>query len=181
MVERIDFKEDLKQVISLPWLKIWMAGFATGLMVALLSLVVELPGILEEGILDLINDGDLLSGEDPKHIFLGTVLVFLLISVMTSFVLTAFVLINGSKTVQFLFVWSLVLSGYFALIFFSLSMVGIVVLSVCSALFEGEWGLLMLAAVCVYPAYLSVKAGYYCIVKIPKVSDWIYKSLAKTG
>ena len=48
MVEKIDFKEDLKQVISLPWLKIWMAGFVMGLFVALVSLAVELPGILGE-------------------------------------------------------------------------------------------------------------------------------------
>ena len=181
MVEKIDFKEDLKQVISLPWLKIWMAGFVMGLFVALVSLAVELPGILREGILNLINDGDFMPGKDPKLSALAFVLVFLFVGMMTSFSLSAMVLLNGSKTAQFLFVWSLVLSGYFALIFFSLSMVGIVVLSVCSALFEGEWGLLILAAVCVYPAYLSVKANYYCIVKISKVSDWIYKSLAKTG
>jgi hypothetical protein len=28
MVEKVDFKKDLRAVISLPWLKIWMAGFA---------------------------------------------------------------------------------------------------------------------------------------------------------
>ena len=50
MVEKIDFKEDLKQVISLPWLKIWMAGFVVGLFVALTrvnglgSMVFDLPG-----------------------------------------------------------------------------------------------------------------------------------------
>jgi|TARA_B110000467_G_C18095117_1_gene354070 hypothetical protein len=27
MVEKIDFKEDLREVISLPWLEIWMAEF----------------------------------------------------------------------------------------------------------------------------------------------------------
>ena len=181
MVEKIDFKEDLKQVISLPWLKIWMAGFAMGLMVALVSLAVELPGILREGILNLINDGDLMPGKDPKLSALAFVLVFLFVGMLTSFSLSAMVLLNGSKTAQFLFLWSLVLSGYFALIFFSLSMVGVVVLSVCSALFDGEWGLLILATVCVYPAYLSVKGSYYSIVKISKVSDWIYKSLVKTG
>ena len=181
MVEKIDFKEDLKQVISLPWLKIWMAGFVMGLFVALMSLGMALPALLKEGLLNLINDGDLMSAEDPKLSALAFVLVFLFVGMLTSFSLSAMVLLNGSKTAQFLFVWSLVLSGYFALIFFSLSMVGVVVLSVCSALFEGEWGLLILAIICVYPAYISIKGSYYSIVKISKVSDWIYKSLAKTG
>jgi hypothetical protein len=181
MVEKVDFKKDLRAVISLPWLKIWMAGFVMGLMVALVSLAVELPGILREGILNLINDGEFMPGKDPKLSALAFVLVFLFVGMMTSFSLSAIVLVTLCLTAQFLFVWSLVLSGYFALIFFSLSMVGVVVLSVCSALFEGEWGLLILAAVCVYPAYLSVKASYYSIVKISKVSDWIYESLAKTG
>jgi hypothetical protein len=27
MVEKIDFKADLREVISLPWLEIWMAEF----------------------------------------------------------------------------------------------------------------------------------------------------------
>ena len=181
MVKKIDFKEDLKQVLSLPWLKIWMAGFVMGLFVALVSLAVELPGILGEGILNLINDGDFMAGKDPELTALAFVLVFLFVGMMTSFSLTAIVLLNGSKTAQFLFVWSLVLSGYVALISIGVNLVGIVVLSVYLGLVEGEWGFLILAFICVYPAYISVKGSYHCIVKIPKVSDWIYGILAKTG
>ena len=181
MVEKVDFKKDLRAVISLPWLKIWMAGFVMGLFVALMSLGMALPDMLKEGLLNFINDGDLTSGEDPKLTALAFVLVFLFVGMMTSFSLTAIVLLNGSKTAQFLFLWSLVLSGYVALISIGVNLVGIVVLSVYLGLVEGEWGFLILAFICVYPAYISVKGSYHCIVKIPKVSDWIYGIMAKTG
>ena len=88
MVEKVDFKKDLRAVISLPWLKIWMAGFVMGLFVALMSLGMALPDMLKEGLLNFINDGDLTSGEDPKLTALAFVLVFLFVGMMTSFSLT---------------------------------------------------------------------------------------------
>ena len=152
-----------------------------GLFVALMSLGTALPDMLKEGLLNLVNDGDLMSGEDPKLTALAFVLIFLFVGMMTSFALTAIVLLNGSKTAQFLFLWSLVLLGYVVLIGIALNLVGIVVLSVYGTLVEGEWGFLILAVICVYPAYISVKGSYYCIVKISKVSNWAYEIIAKTG
>jgi hypothetical protein len=158
-----------------------MAGFVTGLFVALMSLRMALPDMLKKGLLNLINDGDLMSGEDPKLTALALVLVFLFVGLMTSFSLTAIVLLNGSKTAQFLFLWSLVLSGYVALIGIAVNLFGIVVLGVYGALVEGEWGFLIVAIICVYPAYISVNGSHYCIVKSSKVSNRVYEIIGKTG
>lgn len=175
----IDFSEDIKDVIRLPWKPILTGSFLFGLLLSLASFLVGLPGIIGQAFVNYQDSGDLLSGEDPWMILFIFLLTILLITFSSTFLVIAFMLLNGSKTFQFLFLWSLVTLGYLILLLITLCVSAIPVLCLFGAVVEGSWGFGVGGIVMLYPAWKLLQGSYYSLRNLPGVVHWVYRTTAK--
>ena len=106
---KIDFKRDLRNVLSLPWSIILRYGFIFGLLAAIGGAVMGIPEILLEQLSSFLNTGEV-ELTDERDIFVLVVtflLIVFLVACVVTFLLVVFLLLQGSKTVQFAFLWSL--------------------------------------------------------------------------
>ena len=175
----IDFSEDIKGVISLPWRQILTGAFLFGFLVSLTSFLAGLTGIIRQALLNYQSTGDLLNGEDPLTILFVFLLTILLITFATTFAVVGFMLLNGSKTFQFLFVWSLVTLGYLILLLLTLCVAAIPILCLFGIFIEANWEFGIIGIVMLYPAWKLLYGSYYSLRHLPSVANWVYQSTAK--
>ncbi|MDG2184672.1 MAG: hypothetical protein P8K79_03270 [Mariniblastus sp.] len=175
----IDFTEDIKGVISLPWRQILIGAFLFGFLVSLTSFLAGLTGIIKQALLNYQSTGDLLNGEDPLMILFIFLLTILLITFATTFAVVGFMLINGSKTFQFLFLWSLVTLGYLILLLLTLCVTAILVLCLLGIFVEANWEFGVVGIVMLYPAWKLLRGSFYSLRNLSSVAQWVYQTTAK--
>ena len=176
---KIDFSKDIKGIICLPWGRILTGALLFGLLISLTSFLAGLTGIIKQGLLNYQSTGDLFIGEDPLMVLFVFLITFLLITFAATFSVVGFMLLNGSKTFQFLFVWSLVTLGYLILLSFTLCLAAIPILCLLGLFFEANWEFAIIGIVMLYPAWKLLYGSYYSLRHLPSVANWVYQSTAK--
>ncbi len=161
----IDFKRDLRKVLSLPWSIILRYGFVFGLLAAIGGAIMGIPEILLEQLLLFLNTGKVDPDRRAKHFFL--VITFILIVVLVACVVTSllvvFLLLQGSKTVQFIFLWCLTMFFYCNGVLLLVSILGMPFILVVGAFAENEVMLAGLAIVLAYPGWKADRAFGLCL------------------
>ena len=178
---KIDFKRDLRNVLSLPWSSILRYGFAFGLLAAIGGAIIGIPEILLEQLLRFLNTGEVdLTGErDISFLVITFILIVVLVASAITSLLVVFLLLQGSKTVQFIFLWCLTMFFYCSGILLLVSILGMPFILVVGAFAENEVMLAGLAIVLAYPGWKAGQGLWFMFTNFRVMSRWVYRNVAE--
>lgn len=176
----INFRDDIQDVISLPWGTILFFSFVFGLLTALVSFLAGIPGLIGLAAENYFQTGNVLGGESWFSLLLIFLLTVVLIAFSMTFLVTGWLLLNGSKTIQFLFLWTLVGVAYFCWIGIAFCVVCIPLVGFSAWVFTGDWSPAMIGVVFLYPAWKMGKGFWYSLKNFPAVANWVYRTVAET-
>ena len=178
---KIDFKRDLRNVLSLPWSIILRYGFIFGLLAAIGGAVMGIPEILLEQLSSFLNTGEveLTNERDISFLVVTFLLIVFLVACVVTFLLVVFLLLQGSKTVQFAFLWSLAMFFYGTGILLLASILGTPVVLVVGAFAENEAMLAGLAVVLSYPGWKAGQGLWFMFTNFRTMSRWVYRTVAE--
>ena len=178
---KIDFKRDLRNVLSLPWSIILRYGFAFGLLAAIGGAMMGIPEILSEQLLRFLNTGEVdLTGErDISFLVTTFILIVVLVACVITSLLVVFLLLKGSKTVQFIFSWCLTMFFYCSGILLLVSILGMPFILVVGAFAENEVMLAGLAIVLAYPGWKAGQGLWFMFTNFRVMSRWVYRNVAE--
>lgn len=178
---KIDFKRDLRNVLSLPWSIILRYGFAFGLLAAIGGAMMGIPEILLEQLLRFLNTGEVdLTGErDISFLVTTFILIVVLVACVITSLLVVFLLLQGSKTVQFIFLWCLTMFFYCSGILLLVSILGMPFIFVVGAFAENEVMLAGLAIVLAYPGWKAGQGLWFMFTNFQVMSRWVYRTVAE--
>ena len=175
----IDFSEDIKEMIRLPWGQILTHTFLFGLLLSLVCFLAGLTGIIKQALLNYQANGEAFNGQDPLMILAIFLVIALLITFGTTFLVIGFMLINSVKTAMFLFVWSMVTLGYLLLLLVTVCVVAIPTLCLFGFILEANWEFAIIGIFMVYPAWKLLYGSFYSLRHLPSVANWVYQTTAK--
>ena len=178
---KIDFKRDLRNVLSLPWSIILRYGFAFGLLAAIGGAMMGIPEILLEQLLRFLNTGEVdLTGErDISFLVTTFILIVVLVACVITSLLVVFLLLQGSKTVQFIFLWCLTMFFYCSGILLLVSILGMPFIFVVGAFAENEVMLAGLAIVLAYPGWKAGQGLWFMFTNFRVMYRWVYRTVAE--
>ena len=178
---KIDFKRDLRNVLSLPWSIILRYGFAFGLLAAIGGAMMGIPEILLEQLLRFLNTGEVdLTGErDISFLVTTFILIVVLVACVITSLLVVFLLLQGNKTVQFIFLWCLTMFFYCSGILLLVSILGMPFIFVVGAFAENEVMLAGLAIVLAYPGWKAGQGLWFMFTNFRVMSRWVYRNVAE--
>ena len=178
---KIDFKRDLRNVLSLPWSIILRYGFAFGLLASIGGAIMGIPEILLEQLLRFLNTGEVdLTGErDISSLVTTFILIVVLVACVITSLLVVFLLLQGNKTVQFIFLWCLTMFFYCSGILLLVSILGMPFILVVGAFAENEVMLAGLAIVLAYPGWKAGQGLWFMFTNFRVMSRWVYRTVAE--
>jgi hypothetical protein len=180
----IDFAKDLKSLAELPWFRILLYSLCFGLLVAFGSFLVGLPELIKVGVLNYSQTGDALGGRNAGSMAFASLLAVLLITIGSSASVICLLLINGSKTIQFIFLCGVVglVLACWMVIGVSLGVLPLICLT--GAILINDWdsdsiGLAVMGVVFFYPAMKCWNTLHFTLVNYANIFRWVYRTVAK--
>ncbi|MEC9094921.1 MAG: hypothetical protein VX438_19590 [Planctomycetota bacterium] len=180
----IDFAKDLKSLAELPWPRILLYSLCFGLLVAFGSFLVGLPELIKVGVLNYSQTGDALGGRNAGSMAFASLLAVLLITIGSSASVICLLLINGSKTIQFIFLCGVVGLMLVCWMVIAASLGALPLICLTGAILINDWdsdsiGLAVMGVVFFYPAMKCWNALHFTLVNYANVFRWVYRTVAK--